>query len=138
METESLAQMSERYESLTNSRAIAANSLATYKEELTRLDAEIAPLKAAMVKELRKLDPPVRKARGAYSVARIDWSEVLVQLPDTFNAHDIRGVCVNANDKPASQLFSAINRWIKAGVVRKSHERGVYVKIAKEQSTDAA
>ena len=58
---------------------------------------------------------------------RIDWGAVLSKLPKQFTAADVRTVRGLA-DKPGSELFAAITRWIQAKLVKRK-ERGLYEKI---------
>jgi hypothetical protein len=55
---------------------------------------------------------------------RINWGEVLDQLPKQFNASDIRTIRGLKGKRP-SEIFAAITRWINAGSVKR-RSRGVY------------
>jgi hypothetical protein len=71
-----------------------------------------------------------RKGKKAATAARptgrgrINWREVLNQLPKQFKASDIRKVR-GLKDKRPSEIFAAITRWIDGGMVRRK-SRGIY------------
>jgi hypothetical protein len=61
---------------------------------------------------------------GGGGRGRINWREVLSQLPKQFNAGHIRTVRGLKNKRP-SEIFAAITRWIEAGMVKRK-SRGLY------------
>jgi hypothetical protein len=63
-------------------------------------------------------------ARGGGGRGRINWREVLSQLPKQFNAGHIRAVRGLKAKRP-SEIFAAITRWIEAGMVKRK-SRGLY------------
>jgi hypothetical protein len=67
---------------------------------------------------------PKRGRPAAASSGRINWREVLDQLPKQFGAAEIRSVRGLKGKRP-SEIFAAITRWIEAGSVKRK-SRGVY------------
>ncbi|HTR62058.1 MAG TPA: hypothetical protein VMH37_10175 [Candidatus Binataceae bacterium] len=65
-----------------------------------------------------------RKAGRATGGGRINWREVLNQLPKQFKASDIRKIR-GLKDKRPSEIFAAITRWIEGGTAKRK-TRGVY------------
>ena len=65
-----------------------------------------------------------RKAGRPTGSGRINWREVLNQLPKQFKASDIRKVRGLKNKRP-SEIFAAITRWIDGGTVKRK-SRGLY------------
>src|SRR5204862_6059279 len=59
---------------------------------------------------------------------RVNWREVLTQVPKQFKAADIRDVRGLKGKRP-SELFAAITRWIEAGSVRRK-ARGQYERVS--------
>jgi hypothetical protein len=55
---------------------------------------------------------------------RINWRNILAQLPKQFNAAQIRSIR-GLKTKRSSEIFAAITRWIEAGMVKRK-SRGVY------------
>lgn len=68
--------------------------------------------------------PKSRKAGRPAGRGRINWREVLNQMPKQFKASDIRKVR-GLKDKRPSEIFAAITRWIDSGTVRRK-TRGQY------------
>ena len=100
---------------------------------LTKLRQEIRS-KEAELKRLRDDESTLGRLTGR-AVARgprpggggggrINWRNVLSQLPKQFKASDIRGVRGLRGKRP-SEIFAAITRWIDAGLARRK-SRGVY------------
>lgn len=71
-----------------------------------------APARAKMI---------VRRGGGG---GRINWKEILSQLPKQFKASDVRGVRGLKGKRP-SEIFAAITRWIDGGMAKRK-SRGVY------------
>jgi hypothetical protein len=65
-----------------------------------------------------------RTARAPRGGGRINWRQVLEQLPKQFKASDVRGVR-GLKDKRPSEIFAAVTRWIEAGTVKRK-ARGLY------------
>ena len=65
---------------------------------------------------------------GGRRGGRINWREVLKQLPKQFKASDVRTVRGLKGKRP-SEIFAAITRWINAGSAKR-RARGVYEKVA--------
>jgi cell shape-determining protein MreC len=55
---------------------------------------------------------------------RINWREVLKQMPKQFKASDVRRVRGLKAKRP-SEIFAAITRWIDAGLAKRK-KRGIY------------
>lgn len=88
------------------------------KEEESRLGLLVGGAAAAGVP---------REAAGAMRGGRINWREVLGQLPRQFKASDVRAVRGLKGKRP-SEIFAAITRWINSGVVKRK-TRGLYEKV---------
>ena len=68
-----------------------------------------------------------RAAGGGGGGGRINWRGVLAQLPKQFKASKVRQVR-GLKDKPPSEIFAAIARWIAAGEVKRK-KRGLYFRV---------
>jgi hypothetical protein len=66
------------------------------------------------------------RAAGGGGGGRINWRNVLGQLPKQFKASNVRQVR-GLKDKRPSEIFAAITRWIEAGLVKRK-TRGLYEK----------
>ncbi len=89
--------------------------------ELNRLKGEEARLGA-----LVGGPAPGAARRGGGGGGRINWRNVLAQLPRQFKASDVRGVRGLKGKRP-SEIFAAITRWIDAGLAKRK-SRGLYEK----------
>jgi hypothetical protein len=58
---------------------------------------------------------------------RINWRNVLAQLPKQFKASNVRQLR-GLKDKRPSEIFAAITRWIDAGLAKRK-TRGLYEKV---------
>lgn len=67
-----------------------------------------------------------RAAGGGGGGGRINWRNVLSQLPKQFKASNVREVR-GLKDKRPSEIFAAITRWIEAGLAKRK-TRGLYEK----------
>ena len=67
-----------------------------------------------------------RATGGGGGGGRINWRNVLGQLPKQFKASNVRQVR-GLKDKRPSEIFAAITRWIEAGLVKRK-TRGLYEK----------
>ncbi|MGZ6227960.1 MAG: hypothetical protein ACXWNE_07515 [Candidatus Binataceae bacterium] len=63
---------------------------------------------------------------GGGGGGRINWRNVLGQLPKQFKASNVRQIR-GLKDKRPSEIFAAITRWIEAGLVKRK-TRGLYEK----------
>ena len=63
---------------------------------------------------------------GGGGGGRINWRNVLAQLPKQFKASNVRQVR-GLKDKRPSEIFAAITRWIEAGLAKRKN-RGLYEK----------
>ena len=103
-------------------------------EALRRTRAEISARESEL-DELRKQEQqvsgllgPVRgPERQGASEGRTNWRTVLEQLPKEFKASDVRKVR-GIGDKPSSEIFAAITRWIMAKAIKRK-ERGIYQRV---------
>ncbi|HUY38213.1 MAG TPA: hypothetical protein VMV13_05250 [Candidatus Binataceae bacterium] len=66
----------------------------------------------------------VRRGGGG---GRINWREILSQLPKQFKASDVRGVRGLKGKRP-SEIFAAITRWIDGGMAKRK-ARGLYERV---------
>ncbi|MGB6554068.1 MAG: hypothetical protein WBE78_11295 [Candidatus Binataceae bacterium] len=67
------------------------------------------------------------KASARRSGGRINWREILSQVPKQFKASDVRGVRGLKGKRP-SEIFAAITRWIDGGMAKRK-SRGLYERI---------
>jgi hypothetical protein len=67
-----------------------------------------------------------RAAGGGGGSGRINWRNVLTQLPKQFKASNVRQVR-GLKDRRPSEIFAAITRWIEAGLAKRK-TRGLYQK----------
>ncbi|MGH7915074.1 MAG: hypothetical protein ACREPW_10565, partial [Candidatus Binataceae bacterium] len=63
---------------------------------------------------------------GRSGCGRINWRNVLAQLPKQFKAANVRQLR-GLKDKRPSEIFAAITRWIDAGLAKRK-TRGLYEK----------
>jgi len=63
-------------------------------------------------------------AGGGVGRGRINWREVLKQMPKQFKASDVRRVRGLKSKRP-SEIFAAVTRWIDAGLAKRK-KRGIY------------
>jgi hypothetical protein len=68
--------------------------------------------------------PRPAAAGGTAGRGRINWREVLKQMPKQFKASDVRRVRGLKSKRP-SEIFAAITRWIDAGLAKRK-KRGIY------------
>lgn len=96
------------------------------ENELLRLKQEEARL-SHLLGGGGKAGQPARAAAapgGGGGRGRINWREVLKQMPKQFKASDVRRVRGLKSKRP-SEIFAAITRWIDAGLAKRK-KRGIY------------
>ncbi|HVB82515.1 MAG TPA: hypothetical protein VNE82_21520 [Candidatus Binataceae bacterium] len=69
---------------------------------------------------------PRAASGGGGGGGRVNWRNVLAQLPKQFKASNVRQVR-GLKDKRPSEIFAAITRWIEAGLAKRK-TRGLYEK----------
>jgi len=67
------------------------------------------------------------EGNGVSGGGRINWRNVLTQLPKQFKASNVRQLR-GLKDKRPSEIFAAITRWIDAGLAKRK-TRGLYEKV---------
>jgi hypothetical protein len=107
----------------------ARGLLGTLRKEIRAKEAELERLKKdesrlSMVTGKVATEAGGRAGRAAATGGRINWREVLEQLPKQFKASDIREVRGLGGKRP-SEIFAAVTRWIDAGSVKR-RARGLY------------
>ncbi|HZY59280.1 MAG TPA: hypothetical protein VFE56_05925 [Candidatus Binataceae bacterium] len=108
----------------------ARGLLGTLRKEIRAKEAELERLKKdesrlSMVTGKVATEAGGRAGRAAGTGGgRINWREVLEQLPKQFKASDIREVRGLGGKRP-SEIFAAVTRWIDAGSVKR-RARGLY------------
>jgi hypothetical protein len=112
----------------------ARTLLQNLRKDIRTKEAELKRLREEEVRFGRLVGGTVQSAasngtakRGrpaATGSGRINWREVLDQLPKQFGAAEIRSVRGLKGKRP-SEIFAAITRWIEAGSVKRK-SRGVY------------
>jgi hypothetical protein len=119
-------------------RRQAGTVLAKLRKDIRAMEAELARLKHD--EDLWERLAGRGSARGAVARApraasaggggggggRINWRNVLAQLPKQFKASNVRQVR-GLKDKRPSEIFAAITRWIEAGLAKRKN-RGLYEK----------
>jgi hypothetical protein len=100
-----------------------------HEAELKRLQAEESNLSrliggGAMSVARAQVKASPRRGGGG---GRINWKEILGQLPKQFKASDVRGVRGLKGKRP-SEIFAAITRWIDGGMAKRK-SRGLYERI---------
>lgn len=106
----------------------------TAENELVRLkkdEAMLATLAGVRAKASRR---PVGSRPSRTS--RINWTNVLEQMPPQFKAGDVRKVR-GVQEKRPSEIFAAITRWIAGGNVKRK-KRGLYEKAQPRKGGKAA
>jgi hypothetical protein len=116
----------------------AGSVLAKLRKDIRAKEMELARLKRDE-EALGRLAGGARAAGGAARVpraasggggggggGRINWRNVLAQLPKQFKASNVREVR-GLKDKRPSEIFAAITRWIEAGLAKRK-TRGLYEK----------
>jgi hypothetical protein len=96
------------------------NEIRVKETELGRLKGEHARLSALVG------GAPRAAQRGGGGGGRVNWRNVLSQLPRQFKTSDIRGVRGLKSKRP-SEIFPAITRWIDAGLAKRKAP-GLYAK----------
>jgi len=71
---------------------------------------------------------PTPLARRSAGSGRVNWREVLANLPEEFGTSDLRKVRALKNKRP-SEIYAGIGRWTDAGLVKRT-ERGVYQRLS--------
>jgi hypothetical protein len=115
-------------------RRQAGSALAQLRREIRATEIEIAQLKRDE-ESLGRLTgrgnaggggarAPRAARGGGGGGGRINWRNVLAQLPKQFKASNVRQVR-GLKDKRPSEIFAAITRWIEAGLAKRK-TRGLY------------
>src|SRR5215469_11317139 len=94
------------------------------ENELQRLKQEEARLSNLLGSGGRVRPAAKAAAGGGAGPGRINWREVLKQMPKQFKASDVRKVRGLKSKRP-SEIFAAITRWIDAGLAKRK-KRGIY------------
>lgn len=96
------------------------------EEELRRLKQEESRLSSLLGGGSVKVAAAAPASTGGApkSGGRINWRDVLKQMPKQFKASDVRKVRGLKNKRP-SEIFAAITRWIDAGMAKRK-TRGIY------------
>lgn len=97
------------------------------EEELRRLKQEESRLSSLLgsgAASVASAAPAGTAPRGGGGGGRVNWREVLKQMPKQFKASDVRKVRGLKSKRP-SEIFAAITRWIDAGLAKRK-TRGIY------------
>lgn len=100
----------------------------TKETELDRLRQEESRLGMLIGRQPGRPRGASSAGRGGARGGRINWREILQQLPKQFKAADVRSIRGLRGKRP-SEIFAAITRWIQAGSAKRK-ARGVYEKTA--------
>lgn len=113
----------------------ASKALSSLQQEIARRERELTMLKAEAARWVRALGDSGRRARGTSfrgmrrEQSRIDWSQVLGELPANFTAKDI----AQKTGKPMEQVYAGVSRWVKDKKIKKTKDG--YQKLASGNST---
>ncbi len=118
----------------------AGSVLGKLRKDIRAMEIELARLKrdeeslgrlagrggavGAVAREPRAASAAVGGGGGS---GRINWRNVLAQLPKQFKASNVRQLR-GLKDKRPSEIFAAITRWIDAGLAKRK-TRGLYEKV---------
>jgi len=106
-------------------RRQAGSALTQLRKEIRAKEIELAQLKRDE-ESLGRLTGRGSTSGGGGGGGRINWRNVLAQLPKQFKASNVRQVR-GLKDKRPSEIFAAITRWIEAGLAKRK-TRGLYEK----------
>jgi len=106
-------------------RRQAGSALTQLRKEIRAKEIELAQLKRDE-ESLGRLTGRGSASGGGGGGGRINWRNVLAQLPKQFKASNVRQVR-GLKDKRPSEIFAAITRWIEAGLAKRK-TRGLYEK----------
>jgi len=125
--------MQRQADSVLNKLRKSIRRLESELAQLARHEQMLAQLAGRRVQK-RTLAERTRASTGEnVPGGRIDWKNVLAQLPSQFKASNVRQVRGLADKRP-SEIFAGITRWIEAGSVKRK-ERGLYERVAHEFSS---
>jgi hypothetical protein len=119
----------------TVSKEVRAERIKVAKEQKQvgqqriKLEREIAADDAKLQKKRSQLMQLKRAAGVAVDKGRLNWLAILSELSSPFMAAELRErvFVKTGREKQASQIYAAINRWLKAGMVKRSKEsKGAY------------
>jgi hypothetical protein len=99
----------------------ARKLLAGLHKEIDARERELGRLRDDALKLTRLIGGAEPAPSGG---SRVNWAEVLPQLPKRFTASDVREIR-EVSVKRASEIFAGITRWIEAGLVKRK-DRGQY------------
>ena len=108
--------------------------LSTLREEIRAKEADLKRLKeeesrlALVTAEVSTAPAGAGLTPDRTTGGRMNWRTVIERLPKQFKASDVRGIR-GLKDKRTSELFSAVTRWIDAGIVKRK-ERGLYERVS--------
>jgi len=109
---------------LTSLHRETTKALAVLHHEITQREQELATLKTEAARWQSLLQEPARGDDRAAATPpqirlpkrpRLNWSEVLQELPSRFTAKDI----AQKTGKPILHVYTAVSHWMKAKKVRK-------------------
>ncbi|MHB8382075.1 MAG: hypothetical protein ACYDC3_07015 [Candidatus Binataceae bacterium] len=101
-----------------------------HESELKRLKAEESNLSRLIGGGAAVASAPAQakaSPRSSSGGGRVNWREILGQLPKQFKAADVRGVRGLKGKRP-SEIFAAITRWIDGGMAKRK-SRGLYERV---------
>ena len=110
----------------------AGSVLSKLRRDIRAMESELARLKrdeeavGSIAGTQDGRAPRAAGGRGRGSGGRIDWRDVLAQLPKQFKASNVRQAR-GLKNKRSSEIFAAITRWIEAGLAKRK-TRGLYQK----------
>jgi hypothetical protein len=117
----------------------AGSVLGKLRKDIRAMEIELARLKrdeeslgrlagrGGAVGSVAAREPRAAGAAVGGGGGRINWRNVLAQLPKQFKASNVRQLR-GLKDKRPSEIFAAITRWIDAGLAKRK-TRGLYEKV---------
>jgi len=109
----------------------ARAALADLRREISARETELRELRDEEMQLARLAGRAASSAPSAQHSAgsgRVNWRQLLVNLPKEFRTSDLRKVGALKYKRP-SEIYAGISRWTDAGLVKRK-ERGVYQRLS--------
>jgi hypothetical protein len=109
----------------------ARAALADLRREISARETELRELRdeeMQLASLAGRVVSPTPSARLSAGSGRVNWRQVLVDLPKEFGTSDLRKIGALRN-KHSAEIYNGISRWVDAGLVKRK-ERGVYQQLS--------
>jgi hypothetical protein len=111
---------------LTALKQQATKALASLQREIARREKELEALNAEAARWSSVVGGQSQAASAssasyqaqAAKKPRLDWSAILIRLPETFKAQEV----ARRTGKPMDQVYAGVSRWIKEKKVRRGKD----------------